>query len=169
MAKCPDLHPLVIVPVHDIVATYRVNLDLPVYQNKNGLTKNNHNDFGELFQFEIFNSNGDYPYNETFIRELEDKGTQNQNTVNIDENEGFKLWTQHEEYRRTCRHSNNKTRKVFFFSEFMLLIRIGVVNEISSSSEESKNWWYRISYTKRSNIYGGKSGVSVEVSKRVWE
>ena len=118
MAKCPDLQPLVIVPIHDIVATYRVNLELPVYQNKNGLTKNNQKDFGELFQFEIFNSNGDFPYNETFIRELGDKGTQKLNTVNIDDNEGFRLWTQHEEYRRTHRHSDNQTRKVYCFKVY---------------------------------------------------
>jgi len=112
MAKCPDLHPLVTIPIQDIVATFRVTLDLPTYENKNA-TKQSHKieNSKELHQFEIFNRNGDYPYNEEFIQSLEDKDVQNINKVNVDDYEGFRLWSQHEELRRTHRHTVNKTRK----------------------------------------------------------
>ena len=116
-ASCPDLKPLMAVPVHEIVAIFRVNLDLP--ENRASLRKSKdfssiQTKYKEVFQFEVFTEHSEYPYkdevyeDEFELNQEEEKVTKPDADA-IDHLDGFKLWDEYQQ--RKMRESPENAKK----------------------------------------------------------
>jgi hypothetical protein len=117
-AYCWDTKPLVTVPVTDVLAILKVNLELPEFgkdpKKKKIFYSSDKKTYKELFQFEVFNQVTDYPYaHETTdkIPEEADAIPKSTPDLDIDNMEGFKLWNKYEEDRRHKQNSPAKARK----------------------------------------------------------
>lgn len=121
-ASCSDLKPLVSVPLREIVAIFRVNLDLPGNQiqrkTKKELSSMQKN-YNELFQFEVFTEQSEYPYkdeiNETEPREIheedDDQRVKNTDLVDLNHMDGFRLWNEYQE-KKLHESPENARKKV---------------------------------------------------------
>jgi hypothetical protein len=117
-ALCGDMKPLFSVPMHDVLAVFRVMLDLPKFQMKKNFLQSDQKKYSELYQFEIFNSVTDYPYyNEILNRETDAEGEKEHENLkpefNVDSMGNFKLWKNYEEDKRNKINSPSKVRKVY--------------------------------------------------------
>ena len=110
MASCPDLKPLVSVPVSEIVAIFRVSLELPdqklTIQKAKELSSASTR-YHELFQFEVFTEQSEYPYkdeiNEDDLDPNRDQEPQHDKPIKPDSDaeqlDGFKLWDEYQQKR----------------------------------------------------------------------
>jgi len=114
IAKCPDLKPLMTLSIYNIVGTYRISLSNTKSHNKIDIFKSDQKSYSDLYLFEVFNTNGDYPYQEDFVQHHPVNDSQHMKKVDIKNNEGYKLWANFEEENRKLRHSPKKVQKVFF-------------------------------------------------------
>eukprot|EP00330_Aristerostoma_sp_ATCC50986_P002730 CAMPEP_0114587732 /NCGR_PEP_ID=MMETSP0125-20121206/10624_1 /TAXON_ID=485358 ORGANISM="Aristerostoma sp., Strain ATCC 50986" /NCGR_SAMPLE_ID=MMETSP0125 /ASSEMBLY_ACC=CAM_ASM_000245 /LENGTH=86 /DNA_ID=CAMNT_0001783801 /DNA_START=793 /DNA_END=1053 /DNA_ORIENTATION=- len=71
------MRPLVSIPINDVLAVFKVNLELPHNSNnkakKNLALTSDQKTYKELFQFEIFNDMSDYPYYQEVFAKYEDE------------------------------------------------------------------------------------------------
>lgn len=122
IAKCGDLKPLVVVPMNTIVTSRNVVLELEDCPIKKNFFKSDQKTYNELFQFEMFSTEGDYPYQEDVFHHQAEIIPENRHSVNVRELEGFKLWANHEGERRSHRHSPLKVEKVSWMYRRSLFI-----------------------------------------------
>ena len=126
-ASCWDLKPLLIVPISEVVAVFRVNLDLPENKESKSAQKSlssSERKYKELFQFEIFSELSEYPYKDevaedenmnNLTAEERDKKTHDEEEkkiaqqINVTGLQGFKLWDEYQE--RKQRDSPAKARR----------------------------------------------------------
>ena len=112
VAQCPDLKPLIAMPTFHILGAHRVILELQGQSRKN-MNKSDQNNYNELFQFEIFHREGDYPNQEELLEQnLIEQGIHPPQKVDIMKYEGYKLWANYEEERRSYHNTVKKTQKV---------------------------------------------------------
>jgi len=112
VAECPDLKPLLVMPTFHILAAHRVTLELQGQSRKN-MNKSDQKNYSELFQFEIFHREGDYPEQEELVQKnLVEQGIQPPQKVDIEKYEGYKLWANYDGERRSHRNAVNKSQKV---------------------------------------------------------
>lgn len=134
-ASCADLKPLVSVPIHEIVAIFRVNLDLPKnpaqnQQNKKELTSIK-TKYKELFQFEVFTEQSEYPYkdelNESDSGNEEGQPEQDKvrtaDLVDLAHMDGFRLWNQYQEKKLHESPENARKKVIFLMFNIHILFR----------------------------------------------
>jgi len=135
-SNCWDLKPLAIIPIREIVAVFRVNLDLPNHKTQQPLKQDLASakaKFKELFQFEIFSELTDYPYKDEIPEEESDealaddkKQQQHQHhqqkfpidneekkiaqQIDVSKLEGFKLWDEYQEKKQRESPANAKRK-----------------------------------------------------------
>lgn len=121
---CVDMRPLVSMPINDVLAVFKVNLELPNVSNskkKNLALTSDQKSYKELYQFEIFNDMSDYPYYQEVFAKYDDDNIfetesskaaeKTKQEFDVENLEGFKLWNKYEEDRRN-RASPSRVREV---------------------------------------------------------
>lgn len=127
-SNCWDLKPLAIIPIREVVAIFRVNLDLPHHKTQQPLKhlSSVQSKYKELYQFEIFSELTEYPYKDEvpeddsddaapvdekkrdrFPIDNEEKKIAQQ--IDVSKLEGFKLWDDYQEKKQ--RESPANARK----------------------------------------------------------
>ena len=123
-ASCKDLKPLVSIPLRQLVAVFRVNLELPELHAYNKWSKQMSSvqkKYSELYQLEIFSEQSEYPYKDEFYDMKEDterlqeeeqeekiQGAQN---IDLEHMEGYRLWNEYQE-KKLHESPENAKKKV---------------------------------------------------------
>ena len=89
-SNCSDIKPLITTPIKDIVAIFRVILDLPLEKRKLKELKSEKSIYKELYQFEIFIGKSEYPYLDEKLDE--NVGFDRLHSIDLDGYNGFNMW-----------------------------------------------------------------------------
>jgi hypothetical protein len=123
-ASCKDLKPLLVIPLRQLVAVFRVHLNLPETKAYNKWTKQvssvqkKHN---ELYQLEIFSEQSEYPYKDEFYdfqsdtqhkKDTEEEDIQQAKNIDLEHMDGYRLWNEYQE-RKLNESPENAREKVF--------------------------------------------------------
>ena len=123
-ASCKDLRPLIIIPLRQLVAVFRVNLDLPELHSYSKWAKqlsSVQKKYSELYQLEIFSEQSEYPYKDEFydmnedsenkMKEEQEEKIQGAQNIDLDQMEGYRLWNEYQE-RKLHESPENARKKV---------------------------------------------------------
>lgn len=109
-ASCKDIKPLYVIPVKQLIAVFRVNLELPEIHSYNNWKKeftSNQKKFDDLYQLEVFTEDSEYPYKDEFNdfgkdqKNLKDEKEAEQANVahnlDLEEMKGYRLWNEYQD------------------------------------------------------------------------
>ena len=118
------MKPLFVIPLRQLVAVFRVNLDLPELNSYNKWAKqvsSVQKKYNELFQLEIFTEQSEYPYkdevyendSEQLPEDQEEKGVKLAVDIDLDQMHGYSLWNEYQD-RKLNESPENAREKVSF-------------------------------------------------------
>lgn len=123
-ANCPDLKPLFVIPLRQLVAVFRVNLELPELNTYNKSTKqfsSVQKKYNELYQLEIFSEQSEYPYKDEFYdcesdqqfkEEREEEGIKHARNYDLEQMDGYRLWNEYQD-KKLNESPENARQKVY--------------------------------------------------------
>ena len=89
-AYCWDIKPLLATSIRDIVAIFRVILDLPQEKRRPKELKSEISTYKELYEFEIFTGESEYPYLDEKLDENVD--IERLDKLDLERYNGFQMW-----------------------------------------------------------------------------